>query len=95
MTCRLKLSVRDDCFEENTGDLIIDFIEGKPHLRKAGGYDVAIELGIADFSSLIMGVVDFKTLYKFGLAEISSPEHLPAINRIFSVDQRPVCTTQF
>ena len=95
VTCRLKLSIRDDFFEENAGSLIIDFVEGKPHLRKTGSYDIAIELGIADFSSLIMGVIDFKTLYKFGLAEISSPKHLPAVNRIFSVDQRPICTTQF
>ncbi|UCD93952.1 MAG: GNAT family N-acetyltransferase, partial [Candidatus Zixiibacteriota bacterium] len=94
-SCRLKLSIKDDFFKENAGGCIIDFAEGTPHLRKTGGHDIEIELDIADFSSLIMGAVDFRTLYKYGLAEISNAGYLNTVNKIFLVDQRPVCTTHF
>jgi predicted acetyltransferase len=93
--CRLKLSINDSFFNENDGGCIVDFAEGMPHIRKTGGHDVEIKLDVSEFSSLIMGAVDFRSLYKYRLAEISDTGYLDTVNRIFFVDQKPVCTTQF
>jgi hypothetical protein len=94
--CRLKLAIRDSFFPENDGDTLVRFSGGRPSVRGAGdGYDVEVSLDIADFSSLVMGAVRFRSLYDYGLAEISDPGAVAAIDRLFRVEQKPICTTPF
>jgi predicted acetyltransferase len=61
----------------------------------AGEYDVSLRLDIAEFSSLLAGSVDFSSLFRYGLVEISDPAYVNTINRIFAVEQKPMCTTSF
>jgi hypothetical protein len=58
-------------------------------------YQVEIILDVSDFSSLIMGAIDFKTLFNFGLAEISDENYLDSIHRIFYTEHKPICITDF
>jgi len=94
-TCVLKISIHDSFLNNNDGSTRIHFINGKPHLLTKGKHDVEIHLNISDFSSLIMGVVSFKRLYEYGLAEISHTEYINAVNRLFMTDEKPQCTTLF
>jgi predicted acetyltransferase len=94
-TCMLKISIHDSFLHENDGSTFIHFIGGKPHLFTRGKHDVEIRLDVSDFSSLIMGVVSFKSLYEYGLAEISHTKYINTVNRIFMADEKPRCTTLF
>jgi predicted acetyltransferase len=94
--CRLKLAIHDSFFPENDGDTVIHFAHGRPSVRDASdGYDVEVGLDIADFSSLIMGAVRFRSLHDYGLAEISDTSAIATIDRLFRVEQKPICTTPF
>ena len=85
----------DSFFKENEGSTLIHFVNGKPHLKDKGRHDVEIHLDVSDFSSLIMGVVNFKTLFEYRLAEISDTNYLGTVNTIFITEEKPKCTTLF
>lgn len=92
-SCKLKLSVADSFLAENDGGAVVHFKDGAARL--AEDYEVEIRLDVSDFSSLVMGVVSFKSLYRYNLADISEPRYLDTVNRIFWAEEKPVCTTQF
>jgi hypothetical protein len=94
-TGRLKITIKDSFFPVNQGSTIVHFINGRPHLKKGIKPDVEIILDVSDFSSLLMGVVGFKTLYSYRLAEISNPKYLEMVEEIFRTQAKPVSTTQF
>ena len=52
-------------------------------------------LDVASFSSLITGAVDFKSLYRYGLADISASRYVDTINKLFLTEEKPICTTPF
>jgi len=93
--CRLNIMLRDDFFKINEGKTTVHFVRGKPYLKNRGGYDVEIQLDVSHFSSLIMGAVDFKALYDYGLAEISNDKYIDVVNRLFFTRQKPMTMTQF
>lgn len=94
--CWLKLSIRDSFLPENEGSTIVHFEKGRPHVGKEGDeFEVEVSLDVADFSSLLMGVVSFRKLYRYGLAEVSNPQYVGTVNTIFLTDEKPMCTTLF
>jgi predicted acetyltransferase len=93
--CRLKLTIKDSFLKSNNGSRIINFEEGHCRPGKSGKYDLEIKMDIADFSSLLMGAVDFKSLFIYGRAEISTAEKLETVNGIFAVKEPPYCLTAF
>lgn len=95
VTCRLKITIRDSLVKANDGTTIVHFTDGKPRVMKNAEHDIAISLDIAEFSSLVLGAVDFRSLYRYGLAEISDEKQLDAVNRLFHTIARPDTTTQF
>lgn len=92
--CRINLRIGDSFFKENERALVVHFEGGIPHLGRKD-YDVEISLDVSDFSSLVMGVVPFRRLYQYGLAEISDPHRIDLVDRIFRSEEKPVCTTEF
>jgi predicted acetyltransferase len=94
-SCTLKVTVRDSFFKSNDGSTIVCFDKGSLRLTRAKEYDTEITMDVSDFSSMIAGAVDFKTLYRYGLAGISDIEYLDKVNRLFSADQKPMCLTGF
>jgi hypothetical protein len=57
--------------------------------------DAVIQLDVASFSSLVMGAIDFVSLYRYGQATLSNPDMLFVINTLFRTDQKPICMTRF
>ncbi|MGB3341972.1 MAG: GNAT family N-acetyltransferase [bacterium] len=94
-TCKIKINIKDSFFKPNDLSIILHIINGKIKGSVSKKYDVEIWLDVADFSSLIMGAVDFQSLYKYGLADISSTRFINLANSLFSVAQKPMSTTQF
>lgn len=94
-SCKLKLTIKDSFILENDGSLIIHFNNGYPSIIEDEDYDVEIKMNIADFSSLLVCAVTFKSLHKYGRAWISDEGYLKKINNIFASDQKPICMTMF
>lgn len=92
--CRLNLMVRDNFLKENEGAIVIHFEKGTPHLDRKG-FEVEVTVDVSEFSSLVMGVIPFRRLYHYGLAEISDLQYVNKIERIFRTEEKPVCTTDF
>ena len=94
-TCKLKINIKDSFFKPNDTSIILHIINGKIKSTEKKKYDVEIWLDVADFSSLIMGAVDFQSLYDYGLADISSARFINLVNNVFRVTQKPMSITQF
>lgn len=91
----LRLVVHDSFMPEWSTNTCIQFTNGRPQLRSEGRADGEIALSIADFSSLVMGSIDFDTLYRYGMATISEPTLVPTVSRLFRVERKPICLTHF
>ena len=94
-TFRLKINITDNFFTPNQGSTIINFIEGIATFNSDNQFDAEINLDVSDFSSLAMGAVNFKTLFKYGLSSISDAQFVETVERIFSVPEKPMCNTFF
>jgi len=90
----LKISVTDSFLKENDGNTIVHFKGGRPSLGESD-FEIAIELDIANFSSLYMGVVNFMKLFEYDLVQISDPDYLDSVDRLFRTQKKPVCLTRF
>jgi predicted acetyltransferase len=91
----LKLTVADSFLPENDGSTLLRFERGRAQRLEEGDADVEVSMAIKDFSSLLAGTVTFRNLYRYGLADISNEAHVQTVNRIFAVEQKPMCTTSF
>jgi predicted acetyltransferase len=105
-TCCLHIEVADSFLPENSGLVVAKFDHGRIQSveRATSGSasvpepveePISISLDIADFSSLVLGVVGFKTLYAYGLAKLSDPGELDRVHRLFQTPDKPRCVTAF
>ncbi|QOT00364.1 sterol carrier protein domain-containing protein [Brevibacterium sp. JNUCC-42] len=69
--CKCKLSVQDDLIESNNARVIIHFTNGFAQIVENEDYEVEIGMNVGEFSSLLMGAIDFKSLVRYGLATLS------------------------
>lgn len=92
---RFQFNIADSFFPANAGRYLVEFDEGRPRLLSTGNADAEISLDVAEFSSLLMGCVSFRTLHSYNLATLSNPAHLDTLTRLFSVEQKPICLTRF
>lgn len=51
-------------------------------------------MGVAAFSSLLVGGVDFATLNRYGLASMSDERYVEAVQQVFKAP-KPICLTDF
>lgn len=94
-TCKLKITLGDSFLRENEGSTIVHFQEGRPLVKPRGEYEAEIRMDVAEFSSLLMGVIPFKSLLSYGLAEISKEKYADAVNRLFLTEAKPICLSEF
>jgi len=94
-TCRMKITISDSFLESNNKSFFVSFKDGRAEMKTKGNSEVEIRLDVAEFSSMILGVIDFKSLYLYKLAEISNIDFLETVNKIFLSDVKPITTTQF
>lgn len=95
LTCTVKLTVSDSFLPENAGTTLLRLEKGHLRLVEDTEHHVQVSLAIEDFSSLLAGTARFQSLYHYGLAEISDDSYTATVDRIFAVEQKPVCTTSF
>jgi len=94
-TLKLKINIEDSFLPANGGAHYVEFKNGTALYKSRIKHDVEIAMDIAEFSSMIIGVVDFKDLYRIGKADISDEKLLPKVNGIFHSDTKPMTLTQF
>ncbi|WP_202710531.1 GNAT family N-acetyltransferase [Sporosalibacterium faouarense] len=94
-SCKIKLNIEDSFISENDGSYIIDFKNGKANLSEDEDFQVEVSMDISDFSSLLMGVINFRNLCNYGLVRISDDSYISKINKIFHIEEKPKCTTAF
>lgn len=94
-TCRLKLTIDDSFLPENSGSTTIVFEHGRAHVQDGDEHDVALQLDVADFSSLLVGAISFRQLCRYGRARITDPAQIELVQRLFAVAEKPVCVTRF
>jgi len=92
--CTIKINITDSFFNENNRSVVVSFKNGMCEVCD-NSFEVEISLDISDFSSMVMGVIGFKKLIKFGLATISDEKYLDNVNGIFIFDEKPICTVTF
>lgn len=95
-TCKLKITIEDDFLPSNDGSTVVYFEGGFASVRELDeDVDTTLSLHVSDFSSLLSGAVDFKTLYRFGLAKLSDEKYVQTVHEIFKTEDKPMCTTAF
>ncbi len=94
-TIIVQLTIRDTFFGSNHTTTTVEFTNGQPIVRDNIRPDVTIELDVAEFSSLVVGAVNFRRLYTYGLAQISDANYVSVIDSLFAVAEKPVCVTRF
>lgn len=90
---RVKLDVSDTFVPENNGPITVHFIDGKPVI--GDGYDVEVSLNIEYLSSLMMGVVDFRKLWTYGLVKVSDESYVEPLDRLFHCTKKPETVEEF
>jgi len=94
-TCRVKLTIEDSFLPENAGSTLLYFDDGRLHLPDDGPHEVEVRMDVAEFSSLLMGAVNFRSLYRYGLADVSDSGYVGVVDQIFAVKDKPICMTPF
>lgn len=91
----IKLTINDQFYPTNNEPFILKFVDGKIIEMNGAEFDTEIKMDISEFSAMVMGTVNFKTLHKWGSASISNPEYINHVNQIFLTGDKPVCTKAF
>ena len=94
-TCQIRFTIGDSFFPENAGSYDVGFINARLQKNPPSEYQVEIKLDVSDFSSLVVGAVDFKQLYRLGCAQISDATFVETMQQLFYTDQKPMCMTSF
>ncbi len=92
---RLKLTIRDSFLSENQGSTLIQFKGGEAKVLDRGRHNAEATMNVESFSSLIMGVVDFRSLWTYGLATVSDPAHVEKLDRLFHSREKPITMEEF
>ena len=92
-TLTLKINIEDNVLGDKS--YIVSFEEGRAKMADTEEFDVEISMNIANFSSMFMGAVDFKSLLGYGLAKISDNSYVEAVEMAFKTDRSPMCTKFF
>ena len=91
----LQVNVSDSFVPENNRSFILEFNSGQCTVTTNGTPDVELSIDIAEFSSLVMGCANLKSLVKYGKATLSDVTYLDILSRSFALDEKPVCLTYF
>ncbi len=95
VSARLRLTVRDSFLPEVNGSYDLVFRQGRLQSGDGVAPEVELKMDIADFSSLLMGTVRLRSLVRYELATLSDPAWLDRLDRLFRVEEKPLCMTEF
>jgi predicted acetyltransferase len=91
----LKLNLHDSFFPDNAGSVVVHLVDGEIDDLSKGSFDVAVDMDIAEFSSMLMGAVKFTSLLDYRLAEITDLSYVEEVERAFVTAAKPLCMTAF
>jgi predicted acetyltransferase len=91
---RVRLTVRDPLLQPAERQLSVSFADGRATVDDQPA-ELKLALGLADFSSWIVGAVSLRALCGYGLADLSAPERADELDRIVLPVEPPMCLTQF
>ena len=95
VTTTLGITLSDSFLPENAGRYVLLVEDGRAALVEGVPAEVEIGLDVSEFSSLVVGAIDFARLHGYGLATISDAAAVPLVDRLFRAGQRPWCMTHF
>jgi predicted acetyltransferase len=93
--CTIRIRLEDSFLSHHDAAVVVRIAEGRAELIESGQADVEIGMTVDNFSSLLVGAVNFRALYDYSLARISKPEMVDTVSQLFATDRRPVCETRF
>jgi predicted acetyltransferase len=93
--CTVRIDIQDTFTPQQAQSVTVRFSHGYAKIIHKGRYDFQMSLDIAEFSSLILGAVPFKSLHNYGLINISPPSFVSTAENLFFFHDKPVCTAQF
>ncbi len=94
-TCTVRFTLADSFLPEMAGSTTVRFVEGRPEVDTNAAHDVEIRLDCTHAVELLMGVIPFKFLDRYGLVETSDRGYIETLQRMFAVDEPPICMTYF
>ena len=97
LSMKVQFNIHDSFVPANNKPFLLDFANGfcSPAADSTQTPDAEISIDIAEFSSMIMGCTNLKSLVKYGKARISDAAKLDELSRGLSLDEKPICTTHF
>ncbi len=93
-TAFIRWEIQDTFFSKGNQTLATALHEGRLY-QTGHPSSVTIGIGIAEFSSLIMGCCDLRSLYEYGKVTIDPENECEKISRSFRGNQKPICKTDF
>jgi predicted acetyltransferase len=91
----IKFEIQDELQSDDSKNFTVKFSHGEIKSFNEQPVDTVVKMEISEFSSMIMGAVNFRSLHKWGKAEISIPGYINQINELFQTYERPTCTKAF
>ncbi|WP_179884814.1 enhanced intracellular survival protein Eis [Bacillus sp. AFS015802] len=91
----VQFEIQDELQSDDSKNFTVTFSDGTITSFHEHPVDTVVKMETPEFSSMIMGAVNFRTLYKWGKAKLSNPEYVPHINNLFQTEGRPMCTKAF
>ena len=88
------LIIKDDFSKEKKEEIIVKIENGVVKLGSKE-FEVTVKISIAEFSSLFLGCVSIKGLFKLGLLELDNIVAIDELDRAFYCNEKPVCYTDF
>lgn len=97
LSCTFKLVVHDSLQSYHPQSWLLTLNQGNLSVTQHDSVvaEVEIEIDISDLSSLLMGAVDVKKLYEYGLLKLNDPTYLERVSAIFQHQVKPICLTAF
>lgn len=93
ITTGITLRLEDTFRPQNAGEYYLHFENGRLSLADEPTGDVTLDINMADLSALLMGSVEFATLYRLGRATTDSAQ-LDLLQRLFFTE-KPHCISAF
>jgi predicted acetyltransferase len=91
----IKFKIQDSFAGNRLMTEVVSFDRGKCSLSKNMKSDVELSMGIADFSSLVLGSLSFKQALNHGKVILSNDKFAEKIHRLFYVESKPQCLNWF
>jgi len=94
-TIALRITAEDAFFTGGDIAVTVVFADGYPQVGGEAKAEAEIRLDIADLSSLVVGAVPFRRLYRYGRVALSDSGKTEQLDRLFGGVEMPYCRTPF